>query len=528
MNGYFQLDCREDGTYLLIFAEKDGGEPIKVVELAEYLQRKGIVFDITDLNRKVTAIDDKGIIQLDSQKRYPEREMMTVTISADKMSAYARFYPASVGGVENTKDVILADLINANVKHGIDGEAIDRYLANKEYCKDILIASGTPVRHGSDAEITYFFNTDLKARPTLKEDGSVDFFNLNTMNHIKKGDLLARLTPEDKGESGITVTKEFVRPREVKRLVLKSGRNIIISEDKLEAFADVDGHVMLVDDKLFVSDIYQVQNVDNSTGNIEYEGSVQVAGNVCTNFSVHAKGNIEVMGVVEGATLIADGDIIIVRGVNGMGKGYLKAGGNIITKFIENATAIAGGYVETDAILHSKVMANGDIHVEGRKGMISGSVVAATNSIDVKVLGSQMGSDTVLELGINPERKLRFQNIMGEVDEIKKKIKQIEPVLVAANQKMSQGQKVSPERLQYIQNAALMYQQLRGEMEKLIKEYEELEDLINSNQTAVVRVKDIAYAGTKIAISDVSTILKSDVRFVKFYYEGGDVRYSSL
>ena len=160
--------------------------------------------------------------------------------------------------------------------------------------------------------------------------------------------------------------------------------------------------------------------------------------------------------------------------------------------------------------------------------MISGSVVAATNSITVKVLGSQMGADTVLELGIDPARKLRYQSIMGEVDAIKKKIKQIEPVLLAANQKMSQGQKMSPERLQFIQNAAISYRQLREEMEKLIREYEELEEIINSNLTAVVKVKDIAYAGTKIAISDVSTILKSDVRYARFYYDSGDVRYASL
>lgn len=528
MNGYFQLDCRDDGTYLWIFSETDGGEPVKVVEVAEYLQKKGILFEITDLNHKISAIQKKGVIKLDNMKRYPEREMMKVTISADKMSAYARFYPASVGGVEAEADVIYADLQNAGVTYGINKESVAAYLQQKKYCTDILIASGTPVRHGTDAEITYFFNTDLKARPTLNEDGSVDFFHLNTMNHTKKGQMLARLTPEDLGENGITVTKEFVKPRTVKKLVLKGGRNITISEDRLEAFSDVDGHVMLVDDKMFVSDIYQVQNVDNSTGNIEYDGSVQVTGNVCTNFSVHAKGNIEVMGVVEGATLEADGDIIIVRGVNGMGKGSLKAGGNIIAKFIENATATAGGYIETDAILHSKVMANGDIHVEGRKGMISGSVVAATNSITVKVLGSQMGADTVLELGIDPARKLRYQSIMGEVDAIKKKIKQIEPVLLAANQKMSQGQKMSPERLQFIQNAALSYRQLREEMEKLIREYEELEDIINSNLTAVVKVKDIAYAGTKIAISDVSTILKSDVRYARFYYDSGDVRYASL
>ena len=102
-----------------------------------------------------------------------------------------------------------------------------------------------------DLYVEYFFNTDLKARPTLNEDGSVDFFNLNTMNHVKKDDLLARLTKEDPGDYGINVCGEQVKPRDVKRLKLKYGRNIYVNEDRTEAYCEVNGHVTLVDDKIF-------------------------------------------------------------------------------------------------------------------------------------------------------------------------------------------------------------------------------------------------------------------------------------
>ena len=109
----------------------------------------------------------------------------------------------------------------------------------------------------------------------------------------------------------------------MKRTTLRFGHNITLSEDRKTLTADVDGHVMLVEGKVFVSNVLEVENVDISTGNIEYEGSVKVNGNVCTNFSVKAKGNIEVSGVVEGACLEADGNIIIARGMNGMARGCL-------------------------------------------------------------------------------------------------------------------------------------------------------------------------------------------------------------
>ena len=48
----------------------------------------------------------------------------------------------------------------------------------------------------------------------------------------------------------------------------------------------------------------------------------------------------------------------------GMGKGKLQAGGNIIAKFLENVEASAGGYVQTESILHSNVSAEKYIDVD--------------------------------------------------------------------------------------------------------------------------------------------------------------------
>lgn len=82
----------------------------------------------------------------------------------------------------------------------------------------------------------------------------------------------------------------------------------------------MDGHVSLVEGKVFVSDVYEVENVDLSTGNIDFEGSVQVNGNVSSNFVIRAGGNVIISGVVEGAYIEAGGNIIIARGMNGMAR----------------------------------------------------------------------------------------------------------------------------------------------------------------------------------------------------------------
>ena len=122
----------------------------------------------------------------------------------------------------------------------------------------------------------------------------------------------------------------------------------------------------------FVNDVYEVSDVDTSTGNIEYSGNVCVLGNVKTGFSIKADGDVEVRGVVENATVEATGNVTIARGMNGMSKGTITAGGNVVAKFLENANVNAGGYVHSEAILHSNVICKGEVTVTGKKGFIDG------------------------------------------------------------------------------------------------------------------------------------------------------------
>lgn len=355
-NGYFQLAAANNRTEVHIFPPVDGGKKLEISELTDYLGKRGYVFDLPTLNMAIESQEEK-VVPLVAAVMPPERETYRFTISEDKMYAYVRFYAPSVGGEVTTYDEFMRDMRMRDICYGVKSETIKALYeqGQKEYCTDILVAEGEPPRHGTDAYIEYFFNTDLNVKPALNEDGSVDFFHLNTVCGCSKGEMLARIVPADEGDPGHNVYGNLIRPRNVKRVTLKYGMNIQLSEDKLSISSMVDGHVTLVDDKVFVSNILELENVDSSTGNIDYEGSVEVRGNIMANFEVRARGDIVVRGVVEGARLIAGGDIIIQRGANGMNKGVLASKGNVVSKFLENITVSAAGYVSSESILHSVV-----------------------------------------------------------------------------------------------------------------------------------------------------------------------------
>ena len=85
------------------------------------------------------------------------------------------------------------------------------------------------------------------------------------------------------------------------------GRNTVMSEDKTQLLADVDGHVTLNGVTVNVSDTYFVtDDVDVSTGSIEFVGNVHVSGTVQEDFTVKAGGNVEIGGSVQGGSIVLE------------------------------------------------------------------------------------------------------------------------------------------------------------------------------------------------------------------------------
>ena len=531
-NGFFQIGCTPTGTILKLFKAVDGGESVTAKEITEYLGSHQVLYSASTVGQGVAALEasakEEQLVLLNKDLISEISMSYVLKATSDKMKLTARFYPPSMRGGYITADEFIHDLEVKGVKYGIDEKAIRTFFMKPDYCTDIVVASGKEVKQGTSAWIEYYFQTELNARPELNEDGSVNFFNLNTYTRCKQGDILARLHPEVKGEPGMTVFGEPIKPAEVKRRILKYGRNITASEDGMVITSDVDGHVSLVDGKVFVSNVMELDNVGPATGNIDYEGSVVVLGNILENFSVKAGGNVDVKGVVEGAFVEAGGDIIIARGMKGMGKGQIKAGQNIIAKFIENASVEAKGYVETESILHSTVLAGTDVSVMGKHGFITGGRVCAKNLVRVKTLGSDMGADTIIEVGADPNAKLRIQQLEKKMTDCKKKIAQNKPILENFAAKMKKGVPPSLDQKMYIQTVMTEDKEAKENLAAYQEEYDELEDDLSASVASVVEVSGDVYAGTKICISDVSMVVKNTMTYCKFKKMDGDVKMTSL
>lgn len=528
MNSYFQILTEARGVSIILVPPTDGGEKIRVSELREYLDRIGVVYDPMAINSALYNLAEEKIVLFLSPIRIPPvDEKCNICISQDKMTATIRLYPASDGGKSITKAYI-KDMINsAKIRYGVDEAAIDLAVEAKSYCTDIILAKGKLPTVGRDAKINYYFDTNNKARPEVKEDGSVDYFKLNMLHHCTKGQVLAEIIPAQRGEDGVDVYGTITKAREVKKAKFDHGRNLQISEDGLKLMSMVDGHASLVDEAVFVSDIYTVENVDTSTGNIEYHGNVEVRGNVCENFSIKTDGDVFVGGVVEGAEIEAGGNIIIARGMHGQNKGKLVAGGNVVAKFLSAADVQAKGFVEAEQILNSTVVAV-EVHAEAGKGLITGGKIVAIKAVNVRNAGSPMGAATIIEVGNDPVVKKRHAELQKLIAEKSKAISQMQMILKSTSEKLKTGAKITTEQ---VKNLQMIQQNLPIQQKELAEELQEmqnLEETLKYEDSAHIDVRGTMYQGVMVAISGAAKTMKEEYTFCRLVNKSADIASTNL
>lgn len=525
MNGYFQFENLDDGLYLNIYAPTDGGRPIMMDDIIHYMDKANVgTCDIAAIKTAIVGCKDKSRVRV-GEKVLTSNEWGEYRISSDALQVVAVFYPEFVGAGKLSHDEIVKDLANMGVKYGIKESVIDEYLAKRNYFEPIVVAEGTAPIEGKDAYITYNFDLEKTAKPKINDDGTVDYHNLDTLNHVTKDSIVAVLTPEVLGTDGKDVLGRTIAPKRVRRMVFKHGRNLKVSDDGCYLISEVSGHVMLEGDKVFVSNVLELVNVDASTGDINYDGNVVVTGNVVSGYAVKASGDVEVRGIVEGARIEAGGDLTLVHGVQGMGKASLICNGNMVTKFLESAVNVqVGGNLDTDTILHSNVMVRGNISALGKNGLIIGGDVRATQSINAKFVGNTMETATTIGVGVDPSDKKKLEAIKKEIIALNDSKMKINQIIAVLRKKQEVEGTLEPDKVDLLQKSTRNLILTDSEMSNKRKEMEALNQLISEDTNAKIKIQRTIYPGVKIMFGDSYIFLKNKYDYCQFVKQGADIK----
>lgn len=519
----FEIKYLNDGVYICIYNTKNA---ISLSAVLERLNRKQIKeYDIEIIANAINEAKSEFIRIAPKQEEILINEEVIIEISNDKMYGYVTLLPPDGG-----KKIEFNELVNEvkdKIKYGLDYDKLKEIHENRIYNKKICIAKGREPVQGQNGYIKWYFNLENKHKPKILKDGSVDYRNLNIINNVKKGQLLAERIPATIGENGITVTGEIIPSIKGKEEYLKVGKNVLLSEDKNTAYAMKDGQVVYQNGKITVYEVYEISgNVDNTTGNIYFNGTVRIKGNVLTGFCVKAMSDIEINGVVEGAVIESNGSIIVKRGIHNKGK--LLSKGNIYTKFIENSNINANLDIHAEAIMHSKVISGNNIEVNGKKGLIVGGICRAKNEIIAKIIGSPMGTITELEVGVDPELKLKYTELKNKISEIESNLEKIDRTIKLFN-KLVKNNNLPAEKKELLVKIIDSRQLLVRQLEDLNEQMICIDKKIKSQTNGKVKVKKEIFPGVKITIGNSVMFIRERLGPCTFFLSAdGEIKISSF
>ncbi len=494
---------------------------------SQSLARRGVRdFDAGMVSRVVRRADGQ-FVQVGAFEYNPANDAVaSVELADQEMKAYVEVRPPGPGGADLTFDALVGVLNNNGVQHGIREDALRELEDAPRYNTTILAAEGSPAVNGADAEIVYNFKTERS--PVLKEkNGRVDFRELNLVENVVAGQIVARKMPAGEGHEGRTVTGRTLPFKGGHDVTLNVGKNVKLAEDGMTAIAEINGQVLLIGGKVNVEPVYTVGgDVNLHTGNILFLGGVIVKGGIDDGFTVKAAGNIEVFGNVGKAQLDAEGDIIVHQGILGKGGGKATAGKSVYAKFIEHAHVEAGeNVVAAEGLIHSFVDANRKIVCQGKRASIVGGRLRAAEEINAKNLGSVAGTETLLEVGYDPKSKERLVEFETTMTRQRKELEELERNIKTLLTLKRVTKKLPDEKEAYLAQQLEKRSLALATIKEATAGVEEIKARLASiKREGRISASDTVFANVKIFIKDSSLVIRNEHKTVTFVLDQGNIR----
>ena len=166
--------------------------------------------------------------------------------------------------------------------------------------------------------------------------------------------------------------------------------------------------------------------------------------------------------------------------------------------------------------------------MSGKKGFITGGVIRAGCLVEAKPIGSQMGAATRIEVGMAPENKERYNEVQKNLTQVNKDVEQTKGILANYKKKIAAGEKLSADKLQYVQRLIMELKEKQNEQAMLKDEYERLHMIISQSSDARVKVRRTIYPGVTVGISDISLTMKTERSFCQLLKRQGDIVIETL
>lgn len=490
----------------------------------------------------------------DTQPELPQSFIIATRVDAklqiklppDKLSAIAIIRTA-YGGKPITPEHVKQALQESEVRRGINQKALglllkESYKASPGTVLKRRFATGKPAKDGIDGCWISDTQTLLQqlSTPQKREDGTVDMLDFGEILTVSEGELLMHLEPPTEGENGFTVTGELLPAVPGKECPFMPAEGVALGENPHHIVATRQGIPVEHARGIRVDQIYTTQKVDLSSGNITFDGSVIVQGNVEDAMRIEATGDVTVGGSVHHATIIAGGNILVRQGVFGkqVDKDIkqltpedlnccLCAEGEVHVGFAQYTQLRAREGIQVDKqLLHCHSTTYGQLALgneKERQSKLIGGVTLAAQGISGAHYGTDAFIPTLIELCHDAEELLEQEKAYsGQLSGQKELLDQLEPILpklVAIKSKPGVEAKLK-KVIQTIKHTRKQMDNLQLQMGKLRNERDE------RLKTCTLLARGMIYPNVKVSIAGQTFKISREYPGGGIHYSDGEIQYS--
>ncbi len=395
------------------------------------------IIDAVNSYKTMTADNMSTVIEHQIGERRDTE--ISFRIAEDQLSAYLTTTVGYAGKVPSVKS-LQEELNSANIKRGVSQKGLTRLVqqTSQAFPGEIfeeLIAKGLAPKDGKPSRLKPLVQNALDRilKPQTVGSTRLDMRNLGAIICVQKGAELLRRMPPTEGRNGFTIGGDIIVAKKGEWVKFKPGDGTVISDDDENLLlADIFGMPKFIDQSMWVDNIYSCKGVNVGSGNVNYDGSVLVSGDVNEKMEIHATGDVTVNGFVESAIIHAGGDIIITEGamgkVNESSTEYstsLTAKGNIHVQHGQGLDINCNGNVTVGRQLaYSRINCRGKViigAIDNPNGNIFACMVKCRNSITAGTLGAVSGSNLTIDYSEDFNTLLERKDTL---DELLKKVTQ--------------------------------------------------------------------------------------------------------
>ena len=522
----YKYEFRSDGVYFTVYPNVDGERLFELSDMRQILRDCKILdYDVGTLSRTMreangrpqkiaepvqiseealkAAVGDEVFAGNEEEEPYAR---IIVEMTRDRMKATIR-YDTRDGARLPTKDMVMAALSEAGVVYGINEDSIDNGIRS---LTPFVAAEGLPPVPGENAYIDRKFNLGVQGKPIIDENGKADYKDLNLFVLVKENQTLAIRIPQTKGTPGKNILGEPVPAQNGRPCPMPEGKNTkVVGEHRL--IATVNGQIVDKGARISVDPRLEIKGgVGVQTGDIDFDGTVQIKGDVEQGFCVKATGDIEIKGSVNGAQ-VTGRNVYISGGITGADRAKVFAENDVRTAFAENALIEAGNDVFiADIALHSQIRAGKRLIMEDKHGQITGGHAVAGEMVSVKILGNSSFVVTKVSVGVDPNLQKEYQALRKSYKESKKKLTHIMQTLNTLSK--IDVNKLPKSRVESINALTRSQFPLAGQIKRDEKRILEIETQLQNMKNGKIRVSGTIYPGVRLSVNNVLKSIQTEYK----------------